>query len=298
MTYERVYQLYANAEFEEVIAEVDRVLHHYEGSQSSVLPQLAYLKSLAIGKTADLSSFVGALEAIKGQFPMDELITPLVVQHLRYIDEHSIDFQEREFALVGLDSSKNAFFDEPRLTPWPALLIRSRNLPERERSTSQHSLSEAAGLVSSGVISSAQQISERQISSSVAVEEAPTSQPTEGAFAEEDTYYFVIHVLHPSVNLAPSRFGIGQFNRTRHAAAGLSHQLKVIEDESQLIYIGPFNRFSSVKAYEKEILPLLADVMKIPADYYQSFAITESQFGTLSDFDSIDKYVIFYQQQP
>jgi len=110
-------------------------------------------------------------------------------------------------------------------------------------------------------------------------------------------YYFVINVTSTRVNLAPSRFGIGQFNRSRYTGTTISHQLKVVNDENQLVYIGPFSSYEQVKQYESRILPMLPDIMKIPADYYNTFVITEANFGTLSDFDKIDDYHTIYWEQ-
>ena len=103
--------------------------------------------------------------------------------------------------------------------------------------------------------------------------------------------------MNARVNLAPSRFGIGQFNRTRYSGQQISHQLKPVADENQLVYIGPFVSYSDVKQYEVRVLPLLPDIMKIPGDLYNTFIITEENFGTLSDFDKVDDYHAVYEEQ-
>jgi len=112
------------------------------------------------------------------------------------------------------------------------------------------------------------------------------------------TYYFVIHVLHPTVNLAPSRLGIGQFNRSKYAGNPISHQVKSITGESQLIYIGPFMSYEEVKQYQIQLGQQLEQVMKVPSDVYETFVITEDKFGTLSDFESVEEYTKQYERQP
>jgi hypothetical protein len=104
--------------------------------------------------------------------------------------------------------------------------------------------------------------------------------------------------MHPTVNLAPSRLGIGQFNRSRFAGKPITHQVKSLPQEAQLIYIGPFNSYDEVTAYQKQINAILKDIVKLPEDVYETFFITEDKFGTLSDFDKVDEYTIIYQRQP
>src|SRR3546814_17435056 len=71
----------------------------------------------------------------------------------------------------------------------------------------------------------------------------------------------------------------------------------MINDENQLVYIGPFNSYDDAKRYETRILPLMPDIMKVPSEFYNTFVITETNFGTLSDFDKVDDYHTVYQEQ-
>jgi len=110
-------------------------------------------------------------------------------------------------------------------------------------------------------------------------------------------YYFVIHVAHPRVNLSPSRYGIGQFNRSQYAAKNLVHQLKRVDDELQLIYIGQFKSYEEVHQYEMQITKQLNAIMKIPAESYTTFIITEENLQNLSDFDQVNDYSLQYKEQ-
>lgn len=110
-------------------------------------------------------------------------------------------------------------------------------------------------------------------------------------------YYFIINVMSARTNVAPSRYGIGQFNRTRYQRAGIAHQLKVVNEENQLILVGPFNSFEEVKSYESRILPLMPEIMKVPVELYNSFIVRNELIPTLSDGLKIKDYYKVYTEQ-
>ncbi|GHE43213.1 hypothetical protein GCM10017764_28030 [Sphingobacterium griseoflavum] len=116
-------------------------------------------------------------------------------------------------------------------------------------------------------------------------------------FPDTATYYFVVNVMDPAVNLAPSRYGIGQFNRSRYARSTISHQLSLVNAENQLLCMGPFETFEEVKTYETRILPLLPEIMKVPQEDYNSFIITREAIGTLTDGIQIKNYHQVYEEQ-
>lgn len=116
-------------------------------------------------------------------------------------------------------------------------------------------------------------------------------------FPDTATYYFAINVMDPRVNLAPSRYGIGQFNRSRYARTAINHQLNLVNAENQLLFVGPFETFEEVKTYETRILPLLPEIMKVPQEDYNSFIITREAIGTLTDGIQIRNYHQVYKEQ-
>nr|WP_235049489.1 tetratricopeptide repeat protein [Sphingobacterium paucimobilis] len=116
-------------------------------------------------------------------------------------------------------------------------------------------------------------------------------------FPDTAEYYFTINVLDPKVNLAPSRYGIGQFNRTRYHNVSLNHQVAAINGENQLIFIGPFKTFEEVKLYESRLLPLMPEIMKIPGEIYNTFVITKQSIPALTDGVEIKKYHQNYIEQ-
>lgn len=116
-------------------------------------------------------------------------------------------------------------------------------------------------------------------------------------FPDTAEYYFIINVLDPKVNMAPSRYGIGQFNRTRYAQSNLNHTIRVINGENQLILIESFKTFDEVKAYEKQISALMAEIMKVPVEIYNTFVITKDTLPLLTDGVEIKKYYQNYTEQ-
>lgn len=116
-------------------------------------------------------------------------------------------------------------------------------------------------------------------------------------FPDTAEYYFVINVEDAKVNLAPSRYGIGQFNRTRFTQTKLNHHLNVINGENQLLLIGAFRTYEEVKAYESRISTLMPEIMKIPVEIYNTFVITKDALPLLTDGVEIKKYYQNYTEQ-
>ena len=123
-------------------------------------------------------------------------------------------------------------------------------------------------------------------------------KPETGLFTLTDsgTYYFIVNVLDPSVNLSSSRFGIGQFNRTNFAGGGIKHQLKTINNQNQLIFVGEFLSKNEAADYYQKIKPLLFEIMKISPDKYTTFYISKQNLDKLKDRETVDHYLEFYQK--
>ena len=113
---------------------------------------------------------------------------------------------------------------------------------------------------------------------------------------DSTNYYFVINVSVGDINLSSSRYGIGQFTRTHYAGLGIKHQEMDIGNDNQLIYVGKFGSLKEVKKYEEDILPLMADIMKVPKDKYSFFVITQENLNKLADKKILDNYIDYYQQ--
>ena len=131
-----------------------------------------------------------------------------------------------------------------------------------------------------------------------AAQAKPVVKPVSTLFSQRDStnYYFVVNVSTGAVDLAPSRFGIGQFNRAHFDNSNISHQLTYISDTTEFIYIGKFNSLADVKAYARAIIPLMGDIMKIPKEKYSFFIITKQNLDKLADQKTLDGYLDYYQK--
>lgn len=295
--YESIYMLYTERQYQQVIEEVTPILNQGKGRRQT-LSQLAYLRALAWGKISTLDTFENALQQLVADFPDDSLITPLVGQHLSFIGEHRNTLSTREYALQAMDEGRERFVDEPTITLWPELVIMRGPEPPKLRGELTVTVAERAGMAGLRKFEEAQVVVRPQSTSGITVGGiSPNIYRDLELLPDSGTYYFVINVMNGRVNLAPSRFGIGQFNRTRYNGQAITHQLKAVSDENQLVYIGPFNSYDDAKRYETRIMPLIPDIMKIPGELYNTFVITATNFGTLSDFDDVDDYHAVYQEQ-
>jgi hypothetical protein len=113
---------------------------------------------------------------------------------------------------------------------------------------------------------------------------------------ESADYYFVVNVSDPSVNLSSSRFGIGQFNRVNLPGTVIKHQLKSIDNQHQLIFVGPLTGLEAAKNYFNQINSLIRDIMKIPATKYSTFFINKQNLDKISDVETLERYVEFYKK--
>lgn len=282
--YAKVFDVYIAEAYEEVIHYVESL--HEEEFTVSQKAQLAYLRAMALGYTKPLTLFHQALDEIVALYPLDSLITPLVQQHLAYITHNPKDFEDREVAFAALDG--RSWREDPVQSQWP----------DRPRHHGPMDNPEEVPLQQwSGVVSQADKHLDKQTDKQtdkqaykITVDAQITGRDL-ALLPDSAQYYYVIHVFNPRLNLAPSRFGIGQFNRGTFPEANLSHHLKVVNAESQLISIQSFFTYEEVKAYEKAIKPLLSSILKMDADDYQTFITTEVNFGTLSDFEKINTYI-------
>lgn len=288
--YERLFTAYESSDYETVIQEIGKP------AESA---QFAYLRALAVGRIAPVDNFKQELLSVVENFPADSIVKPLAQFQLAFIDSLHEDFAKRSIAIAPNDSLSNNFLAASGLTPWPQMAKKEstpaprRTINTLAASTIGNQLASTIPVVPQGGNQTIQLAGDPgvQVAQKELVGEEDTLLPSNA------TYYFVFHVLHPTANLAPSRFGIGQFNRSQFGEKELSHQLKKVGDESQLLYIGPFSSKMEAQLYESRIVPLLGEIMKIPAEFYQTFLVTESVFGTLSDFGKVDDYYHFYKSR-
>lgn len=297
--YETAFNLFQSKKYQELFEHSAKITADKSFDQlESSLAQLAYLNALATGRTADVNAFELALKEIIEHYASDEIVVPLVKQHLEYIEANQNQFTNRSPALDEANANRTLFEKEFVITPWPELAInkdyanpqgRKEYVIDRVETTTSTIKPREEIIVS---------VVEKEISRPTTAIRHENSYNDLKLFPDSAKYLFVINVMHESVNLSPSRYGVGQFNRSHYRNANISHQLKIVEDEYQLVYIGLFNSYDEAKEYEKKISPLLITILKIPKDLYNSFIVTENIFDTFETSNQVDDYHTLYQTQP
>ncbi len=265
--YNEAYSLYLRKNYTGVLQRIPQIEQQFPNNKLS--PQLAYLNALAVGRTQKLPEFENALKVIVQTYPDDKLITPLVNQHLLYISANRVDLNTRLTALTDFDPNAPRFVVEPEVTPKTTQKPTDNEKPE---------------------VTKPQQVKPEQ-----AITELPPATNTLFNLPDSAEYYFVINVMDHHTTLSSSRFGIGQFNRSNYRGEAIKHQLKEINSENQLIFIGKFFSRSTVMEYEKNILPLIGNIMKIPANKYNTFVITQENLDKLNNSMMINSYFEFYK---
>jgi len=269
--YNEIFSQYENKAFSVVISEVNNITHQFPANQLN--PQLSYLRAIAIGRTQQIDSLTTAFKGIVNLYPDDQLITPLVKDHLAYIASHMEEFRKRKVALPDFDMNEPRFLASE---PLPAAR------PPKQVVTEKAEIAKATDPV--------------PVAPPVAAAKVPeTPAVASNIFSTEisKVYYYVIDVADASLTLSSSRFGIGQFNRGNYGDAGLRHQLTEF-DNDQLIYVGNFSSFAEAKSYSDGITPQLKQIMKVPAGIYQSFIISKENFEKIQSKDLVTRYLDFY----
>lgn len=301
--YNDVYDNYSKKKFKEVIKGVDSLMGVYPNNK--LLSQLAYLRAIADGHLERLAPFREELVQIVNKYPDDRLITPLVKQHLAYIDGHMAEMATYPFALTNNDTTEVPFKQEPTMQD----KIAAYNNSQLVRQTAQKRIEPKAQAkkpdstaMKPPVTTPAQENKPVTAAANPPTNNPPSAdavkpKPKPSIFSMSDStnYYFVVNVGTATTNLASSRFGIGQFNRANFQEGAITHQLKDVGDDNQLIYVGRFYSLDAVKAYARAIIPLMPDIMKVPKDKYSFFIITKQNLDKLSNKNLLDSYIEYYQ---
>jgi len=287
--YNAVYDNYSKKKFKEVIKGVDSLMTIYPNNKLS--SQLAYLRAIADGHLERFAPFREEMVGIINKYPDDKLITPLVKQHLVYMDAHIAEMTTYPVALTNNDTTEVPFKQEPTIQD----KIAAYNNSQLVRQTAQKRIEPKQEQKKPD--STAMKPSANLPANNPSAAEAVKPKPKPSIFSMSDStdYYFVVNVSTATTNLASSRFGIGQFNRANFQEGAISHQLKDVGDDNQLIYVGRFYSLDAVKAYARAIIPLMPDIMKVPKDKYSFFIITKQNLDKLNNKNLLDSYIEYYQ---
>ncbi|MES3018776.1 MAG: gliding motility protein [Bacteroidota bacterium] len=263
--YNDAYNLYSAKKYDEVLSHIDKYGQTFTGRP---LPaQLDYLRALAVGRTQKLPQLETAFKELISAYPDDKLIVPLVKEHIEYINLNRAQLSERIVALVDNDPGRDRFVQEPDNQPTPVVV--SSSIPETP--------------------------AEKTPAAPTTTVNVPVEENSLFVKEEAALFYFIINVSDPSVNLSSSRFGIGQFNRINLPRAGIKHQLKPLNKQNQLIFVGPFEGRSAAQDYFNSINPMMKEIMKIAAATYTTFFINQQNLDKITDRATLNKYVEFYK---
>lgn len=268
--YNETFESFAKRDYPSVIKQAKENIARYP--DGNLAPQYAYLKAIAVGRTAKVDSLLAEFNAINSNYPNDMVVTPLVRSHIKYIDSNLVEFQQRPVALADFDMNEPRFVDGNR----PVAAV-AKPLAKTENTA---------------VNIPTKQPTEKK-EAEKPIEPAKTNSIFSAAKSEE--YYFVIDVADVSVTLSSSRFGIGQFNRGNYPDNDLAHKLIEL-DNDQLIYITSFVDLEDAKIYESSISAQLKNIMKVPANTYKTFIISKENFEKLKSRERINQYLEFLKE--
>jgi hypothetical protein len=288
--YNDVYGLYAQRKYDRVIARVDSLMAQYPGNVYA--SQLGYLRTIAAGHQEPVLSFKEDLQQLLVKYPNDKLITPLINQHLNYINANLVDMSSRHFALLNTDPNEVPFtppVENQKLTPYrkPGYHGYFATVPDVRAPVKKLDSVKAAAPV----------VAAKTLPVPDAPKQVDNTYVNTYKFSLRDStdYFFVINISNDNTNLASSRFGIGQFNRANYEGKNISHQLMQAGFDNRLIFVGRFRSLAEVKAYARAIIPLMPEIMKIPQDKYSFFIITNENLNKLADKKTLDSYLGYYQ---
>jgi hypothetical protein len=252
------------------------------------LAQLYYLRAIAAGHQESLAPFRAELQQIVLSYPDDRLITPLVKQHLAYVDANTAELAAQPYALMYNDATGMSF-TPPIIYQQQTVYNRDRRINniEPEKTAAAPQQPQAKPPVTGDIV---------KIPGPITVNPPAKVAPSLFSIRDSTNYYFVINVSTGTTDLSSSRFGIGQFNRANFQANTIKHALKNAGPDNQLIYTGRFYSLGAVKDYAKAIIPLLPQIMKVPQDKYSFFIITQENLDKLANKKLLDSYIDYYQK--
>lgn len=264
--YNATFDAYAKKDYASVVKLADDNITAFP--ENDLAPQYAYLKAIAVGRTAKVDPLLTEFNLITNRYPNDKIITPLVRDHLKYIEANLDEFKQRPVALIDFDANAPRFVSQAATVTVPTKPL----------------------VVENPIAKKAEPI---LVEKPVEVKPVDPTKPVSiFSTAKSEEYYYVIAVADATLTLSSSRFGIGQFNRGNYPDNDLEHKLVEL-DNDQLIYITSFIDLEDAKLYESSITGQLKNIMKVPANLYKGFIISKENFEKLTDRTRINEYLEF-----
>lgn len=269
--YNVAFEAYAKKDYPSVIKQANDNVNAFP--DDDLAPQYAYLKAIAVGRTSKLDPLLAEFNSITAQYPNDLIVTPLVRDHLKYIEANLAEFKQRPVALIDFDSNEPRFLSQ----------VKPIALPTKPLDTDINAAAEVKPV----------ETAVKPVEKPKEVKPVDVVKPTSiFSAATSNEYYYVIDVADATLTLSSSRFGIGQFNRGNYPDNDLAHKLVEL-DNNQLIYITSFIDLEDAKIYESSIAGQLKNIMKVPANLYRGFIISKENFEKLNSRDRVNEYLDF-----
>jgi predicted negative regulator of RcsB-dependent stress response len=264
--YNATFDAYVKKDYANVVKQADDNIAAFP--ENDLAPQYAYLKAIAVGRTAKVEPLLTEFNLITNRYPNDKIITPLVRDHLKYIEANLEEFKQRPVALIDFDANAPRFLSQAATVAVPTKPL----------------------VVENPVAKKAEPTPVKKPAEVKPVD--PVKPASIFSMAKSEEYYYVIDVADATLTLSSSRFGIGQFNRGNYPDNDLEHKLVEL-DNDQLIYITSFIDLEDAKLYESSITGQLKNIMKVPANLYKGFIISKENFEKLTDRTRINEYLEF-----
>jgi len=105
--YNNLFDLYQRKKFAQVVSGADSLQAIYP--DNALVPQLSYLRTIAAGHQQRLEPFEQSLQDIAKAYPQDKLITPLVQQHMEYINANRLQLAAMGVVLTNDDEDEMIF---------------------------------------------------------------------------------------------------------------------------------------------------------------------------------------------
>ena len=269
--YNVAFEAYAKKDYPSVIKQANDNVNAFP--DNDLAPQYAYLKAIAVGRTSKLDPLLAEFNSITTQYPNDLIVTPLVRDHLKYIEANLAEFKQRPVALIDFDSNEPRFVSQ----------VKPIAVPAKPLNTDINAAAEVKPV----------EIAVKPVEKPEEVKPVDVVKPASiFSAATSNEYYYVIDVADATLTLSSSRFGIGQFNRGNYPDNDLAHKLVEL-DNNQLIYVTSFIDLEDAKIYESSIAGQLKNIMKVPANLYRGFIISKENFEKLNSRDRINEYLEF-----
>ena len=268
--YNVAFEAYAKKDYPSVIKQANDNVSAFPNND--LAPQYAYLKAIAVGRTAKLDPLLTEFNSITTSYPNDMIVTPLVRDHLKYIEANLEEFKQRPVALIDFDSNEPRFVSQ----------VKAIAVPAKPLNTDINAAAEVKPTETVKPIEKTEEAKPAEIVKPNSIFSAATS----------NEYYYVIDVADATLTLSSSRFGIGQFNRGNYPDNDLAHKLIEL-DNDQLIYVTSFIDLEDAKLYESSIIGQLKSIMKVPSNLYRGFIISKENFEKLNSRDRINEYIEF-----